>query len=161
MRADRLLESIRRGASEEVHLAYRKALRECQDGNALLEHAQVHASELIELGQERAAISLVQEGLQDNSGFHLPDARQLNRLLDALERQAQWRSASSLAINYRRAFPKRIDGLTLAERAAGILAERLQDIDGARELLRPALQQAVGYPVEELLRKRWNDLGGN
>ncbi|MBD8527113.1 hypothetical protein [Pseudomarimonas arenosa] len=160
LRADRLHEAIRRGASIEVNLAYRKALRECGDREALLKHAQVHASELIELEHVRPAIALVQEAMQDDARFCLPDARQLNRLLDVLERQAQWRSAASLALNYRHTYPKRIDGLALAERAAGILAERLGDPETARELIAAALPQAAGFPIEEALRKRWNDLGG-
>ena len=159
-RADRLREAIRRGAGIEVNQAYRQALRECGDLPALLEHARVHASELIELEQTRAALVLVQEGLQDDADFCLPDARQLNRLLDALERQAQWRTVASLAINYRKAFPKRIDGLAMTERAAGLLAERLQDKPAAIALLRPALDQAAGFPIEQALRQRWQDLTG-
>ena len=120
----------------------------------------MHASELIELEQTRAALVLVQEGLQDDADFCLPDARQLNRLLDALERQAQWRTVASLAINYRKAFPKRIDGLAMTERAAGLLAERLQDKPAAIALLRPALDQAAGFPIEQALRQRWQDLTG-
>lgn len=158
-RADKLAEAVRRGASAEVNQGYRAALRACNDREALRQHAQVHACELIELGQDRAALNLVQEALNDDPNFHLPDARQLERLLGLLERLAQWRSAAALALNYRQSYSKRIDGLTMAERAAGILIERLQEPEQARKLLNDALAQAAGYPIESAIRQRLSELG--
>ncbi len=142
-RADRLREAIRLGAAEPLQKEYRSALRAARRLVELDDHARVRCSELIALGQLKAAAALALEALQDNPQFSLPEADPLNRLLDHLEKLAQWRSASSLAMNYRKTHPKRRDSLPIAGRAAGILADQLDEREQAACLLDAALEQAV------------------
>lgn len=151
-RAERLREAVRLGAAEPVQREYRAALRAAGRLDALDAHARVRASELVALGDFRAALTLVQEALQDNPSFTLPEAEPLNMLLDRMERAAQWRSASALACNYRAAYPKRQDGIALAMRAAGILADRLHDRDAAAALLDEAIAQTAPADDDAPLR---------
>jgi hypothetical protein len=142
-RADRLREAIRLGAAEPVQREYRSALRAAGRLPDLDAHARVRCAELVALGELKAASALAVEALQDNPKFSLPESEPLNLLLDHLERLAQWRSASTLARNYRASYPKRRDSLGLAARAAGVLADHLGEPDSAAELLAAAIEQAV------------------
>ena len=135
---------MRKGADATVQRAYRDALRAAGEREELDRHARVHASELLAMGRLREASALALEGLQDNPAFTLPEAPPLNTLIDHLERLAQWRSAASLARNYRASFPKRRDSLAMAARAATVLADELGERDAAAALLDAAIAQAEG-----------------
>lgn len=156
-RAAQLREAVRKGADATVQRAYRDALRAAGERDELDRHARVHASELLAMGRLREASALALEGLQDNPAFTLPEALPLNTLLDHLERLAQWRSAASLARNYRTSFPKRRDSLPIAARAATVLADELGERDAAAALLDAAIAQAEGgeeADTLQALRKR-------
>ncbi|MCK7594718.1 hypothetical protein [Pseudomarimonas salicorniae] len=156
-RADALREAVRLGAAEPVQREYRIALRAAGRREELDAHARVRASELVVLGELKSAAALANEALQDNPQFSLPEAEPLERLLDHLERLGQWRNALALALNYRRSFPKRRDSLRLASRAAGILADQLDEPAEAAALLDEALEQAVPLGEQaplEALRQR-------
>jgi hypothetical protein len=126
-----------------VQREYRGALRAAGRLHDLDAHARVRCAELVALGDLKAASALAIEALQDNPKFSLPESEPLKLLLDYLERLAQWRSASTLARNYRSSHPKRRDSLSLAARAAGVLADQMGEQDVAAELLEAAIEQAV------------------
>lgn len=150
-RADRLREAVRLGAAEPVQKEYRVALRAAGRRAELDAHARVRASELVALGELKSAAALALEALQDDPGFSLPEAELLNRLLDHLERLAQWRSASTLALNYRQSYPRRLDSLQIAGRAAGILADQLDQREQAARLLDAAAEQAASLGQDSAL----------
>ena len=156
-RADGLREAVRLGAAEPIQREYRKALRAAGRHDELDAHARVRASELVVMGDLKAAAALVLEALNDVPGFTLPEAAPLNTLLDHLEKLAQWRSASALAVNYRNSYPKRRDSLALAARAAGVLADRLGEREEAAVLLDGAIEQATAVGEQaplQALRQR-------
>ncbi|GIX35561.1 MAG: hypothetical protein KatS3mg126_1340 [Lysobacteraceae bacterium] len=160
-RARALREAVQRGADEAVQREYRDALRAAGDLAALDAHAAVRTSELVVRGDLARATPLAIEALADNPAFTLPEAEQLEPLLDHLCRRAQWRTAAALADNYVRRHPKREDAARLARHAAHLLAERLEDTERAIELLDLVLASArhperLGALAElrERLRKR-------
>jgi hypothetical protein len=155
-RAAQLREAVRKGAEPAVQREYRSALRAAGLRTELDAHARVHACELVALGRLREAAALALEGLQDDPAFTLPEAPPLLALLDHLERLAQWRSAASLAGNYRAAYPRRRDSLAVAARAAVVLADELQDAAASAALLDGAIADAGDAAAAGLitLRKR-------
>lgn len=142
-RAEQLREAIRHGAAEPIQREYRKALRAAGRRDDLLSHARVRVGELVALGELKQAAVLAQEALEDDPGFSIEEPDLLNTLLDHLEKQAQWRSVAALACNYRARFPRRRDGLGLAARAAGVLADHLGERERAAALLEAAIEQAT------------------
>jgi hypothetical protein len=141
-RADKLLPLLQRGADEGLHAAYREALKQAGRHEALQQHAQVRSSELIAMGQLRAALGLVNEALKADPGFTLPESESIHAVLQQAEKMNLHRLAATLAGNYFRSFPRRRDALPLAAAAARLLAGPLQDEAAAAMLLRAALAQA-------------------
>jgi hypothetical protein len=91
--------------------------------------------ELVGLKQDRAALALANEALQDDPGFTLPDATVLAALMNAGQRAGLLRQMATLGANYGLAFPRRYDGLAPGLVAATLWADRLSEPQHAREIL--------------------------
>jgi len=145
---------IRRGgASEELHREYRRCLRAAGNLADLRKHAEVRICELLVLKQAKSALALATEAFADHPDLALPDADSTRGLLDVAQAAGQLRLAAGIVSNYRRAFPRRRDGLPLAIRAATIYADKLGDPDTAEVLLvAAAAHPAIGDDGSEIER---------
>jgi hypothetical protein len=163
-RAAQLAPLLLRGAPDDLHREYRQCLRASGDIAALVEHARVRSCELVALGNERAAIALAHEALGDDPDFHLPDAGSTSTLMQQAETLGLLRLAAQLGANYRRAWPRRYDGLPLALAAARIHTECLQEPEQALRLLRaawPLTEAGVDRETfEAAIRRAQGDPGG-
>ncbi len=157
-RAAALAVVLRRGGADpSLHGAYRQCLRQLGDRAGLRQHAEVRCCELVALGKPADALALAIEALGDYAGFALPEAEATDALLAIADARGALRQAAALAVNYRITYPKRRDGLPLAQRGAVLLADRLADRSAAEQLLEAALAQAAGTPdaaeFDRLLRR--------
>jgi hypothetical protein len=157
-RAAALAPVIRRGGAEEaLHREYRRCLRGAGNLAGLRQHAEVRICELLVLGQPKDALALTAEALGDHPDLALPDGDSTQLLLRAAEAGGQLRQAIGLIENYRRQFPRRLDGMPLALRAAVLLADRLGDPTAAEALLSELAKQPAAADhtaeAERLLRR--------
>ncbi len=143
----------RGGASEELHREYRRCLRAAGNLAGLRKHAEVRICELLVLKQTKPALALATEAFADHSDLTLPDADSTRALVDAAQASGQLRLAAGAVSNYRHDFPRRLDGLPLAIRAAPLLADHLNDSTAAEALLVAAAATAgAGSDAVEIER---------
>ena len=143
----------RGGASAELHAEYRRCLRASGNLAGLRKHAEVRICELLVLKHPKLALALAVEAFADHPELVLPDADSTRSLLDAAQAAGQLRLAARAVSNYRDAFPRRLDGIPLAIRAAVLLADKLSDRNAAEALLVAAAENAGdGTHADEIKR---------
>ena len=144
-----------RGATAMVHQRYRKILKLSQDTSGLLEHGQIWLSVLLAQEKMLDAVALFKECIALDPTF-VPRAAEEYAILATALSSTDPKMAIGVLQGFCRQFPKS----KLVPRnlllAAKILAERLQDVAGAKKLI---MQLQQRFP-ESVHIEAINEYGG-
>lgn len=146
-----------RDAADTLHGAYRQLLHQAGRTEALREHARSHIATLLQNGQPRRALGLVQASLDTDPSFMPSAPEHCAQLADAAVKSGMPRLALKLARGYPNTWPRAPQAARCGLLAATLLADHF-DRPAEAGVLAAKLQRA--YPddparadIEQLLMR--------
>lgn len=130
-----------RAVSLAVHELYQRLLRQDGASPELRDHGQQYISRLVAEKQERRALAVLREALDQDPGFVPAQVEQAIALVDRARLSGQYQLTLDALRAMLQAWPRRGEAAQWSLDAALLLAERFNRDDEARHLLRDALAQ--------------------
>jgi hypothetical protein len=145
--ADALFALVRRaGASAPVHDRLRALLLQTQDLPRRAAHDREYVANLLALGQEQRALSIVTDARVHDPAFVLEDPASITRLVAYAAKAGHSRLGVDLAADFATRFPKSDDIVRNGLVVANLLADRLGRDADARALLESLLRDRPDDP---------------
>lgn len=135
-----------RGGTQVAHDLYRELLTAQGDSAELIRHARQYTDVLMAQGAQAKAVTMLKNCLDADPGYCPAGVAELRPLADSATKFGQHQLAASILGNWMRQFPKSKETPAIALQAARIMAEKLSDSAGARQLLHTSRER---FPAHE------------